>query len=180
MGNFDPLLNDMSSKQAFYRALTTPEEVRRTGCTIRYYPGSSSDKLFKRVCNFRDPPIIRVCNETGLWSPSLYDIEIERACGMYTSIFKRKYKNMFCYLCNIEYSYSLRELERHVFSGDASNTFRLSFSSLVDFSDEGSDDYNFNAASSMAVVKCDSNQIYDNYTVSLFLITHNNTTLPKS
>ncbi|CAG2243745.1 unnamed protein product [Mytilus edulis] len=39
-----------------------------------------------------------VCNQTGSWK--VYDKFIEDACNSYTSVYRAKYRNIFCFLCN--------------------------------------------------------------------------------
>lgn len=44
--------------------------------------------------------MVSKCNETGKWEQ--YDSYVEAACQAYTGLMFGKYKNVFCYLCNVK------------------------------------------------------------------------------
>ena len=46
------------------------------------------------------PVLISTCNETGLWQ--MFDEEIEAACHAYTTPYRTDYKNVFCFMCNVD------------------------------------------------------------------------------
>ena len=71
------------------------EDIRNSaGCNLIY---ESPNPQARTVC---DRNIINRCNQTGLWR--FYDPFIERACLSYTTIFDYEYKNVFCYMCNVD------------------------------------------------------------------------------
>lgn len=97
-----------------------------------------------------------VCNETGLWK--YYNQEIEQACHAYTRLYKGNYKNVFCYLCNIE---DFSALSRHC--TPTPPPFNIpKFSALLVLPDIMND---------LIIVtdSCERNQILDPFTVNILL-----------
>lgn len=66
----------------------------RVDCNIVYrVPRESTAHLARCV-----PRAVTRCNESGLWET--YDHVIDKACISYTSWYKDRYRNVFCYMCN--------------------------------------------------------------------------------
>ena len=80
---------------------TILDEAKRTkNCNIVYiYPlqNTSMDKC---------EPVVSRCNKTGEWAE--YDAVTEAACHAYIDIYEGKYKNIFCYLCNLSKPYIMQ------------------------------------------------------------------------
>lgn len=78
---------------------TLVDDVNSNNCNLKYtipnIPGTDTA--------FCSTGVISQCNETGVWKD--YDPDIEAACLAYSGLFtanKIKYRNVFCYHCNVE------------------------------------------------------------------------------
>lgn len=131
----------------------------------------SSNKL----CNiFFLPPIIEpsprscnwgeytTCNQTG--TMTTYDVTLDRWCGSFTAMFKKQYRNVFCYMCNTEIDPTTCRNEK-----DITTLFGTSsFTAILD--------YNFithvlqrKSQQVTSVEDCTEDQRYDNYKVIINL-----------
>ncbi|GFO25550.1 adhesion g protein-coupled receptor e2 [Plakobranchus ocellatus] len=136
-----PLISTTHTREDLYKKLTTTSSVLATQCELQYTRPSPTRiedgqmdtplESYKRLCSSVSPPITDVCNATGL--SRIRDAELEEACTLYDSVFDGKYRNMFCYLCNMEYPLSFEALRQHVQWGHTGNTARVSFGALLDF-----------------------------------------------
>ncbi|GFO06400.1 adhesion g protein-coupled receptor e1 [Plakobranchus ocellatus] len=137
-GSAGPLISTTTTREDLYRKLVTKSSVMKTRCELQYTSPSSADgqmrtpqDKYRRLCTTTSPPIIDVCNATG---QSTFRIEeLEEACALYDSVFDGRYRNMFCFLCNQEYPYSLERLRQKVHGGLTNNAARVSFAALFDF-----------------------------------------------
>ena len=102
------------------------EEVLSTStCNLMYYAlfSNSIEPLHVLQCS----EWISTCNETGVWQ--VYDKDIEAACHAYTTVYKQRYKNVFCFICNSDNSTESDDLCLH---GDSSSSFdSVSFSAVL-------------------------------------------------
>ena len=106
------------------------------GCDVRFK--SPTLEVLRRCTSTRQRPLVSTCNTTGLWT--YYDDKVERACASFTSPVKRRYKNVFCYMCNTGYR-PLVVLQDDLSTGfDANIVGRVSFYALLNFDDSDDDD----------------------------------------
>lgn len=128
----DLLLYTSFSKRKLYEALTSVDEVNRTGCQLLFV---SPKKQFNNECRLQHIPITQTCSEN--WRAGIfYDPDVEKACGLYTALFMNTYKNVFCYLCNTDRMVDLQILIMDTSAiPEKAVTGRLTFSALVNFDD---------------------------------------------
>ena len=129
---------------------TIVEDIQATEtCNLQY--SVPSDSISKRsTCSTL---LISTCNETGLWQ--VYDKEVETACLAYTSPYKINYKNVFCFICNIDDVFKANEMCVRL----PEPFYTPSFSAyLVLPSSEPAVEH--------ITTKCAENEIYDPITVS--------------
>jgi len=113
---------------------TLVEDIRNSrGCNLIY---ESPDPQARTSC---DTELINVCNQTGLWR--FYDPFIERACLSYMTIYNFRYKNVFCYMCNVDIGANAPGLCNEMPGPHVFSTFSLLLnlpepSPLVDHKDE--------------------------------------------
>lgn len=100
---------------------------------------------------------VSACNMTGRWD--VYDSVIEAACHAYSSVFKQKYKNIFCFLCNEP----VTSLPAICFSQEGKG-IPFSFSALLRFT--ASEEENIvHAPEGNAISICKDSQILDHFKV---------------
>ena len=84
-------INSFSSLQELLNAF------KSNACNVSYAPPDEM-QLEVQNCSLFSRMISR-CNETGLWRS--YNYQIDWACDNFNSfVYKRYYKNVFCYICN--------------------------------------------------------------------------------
>ena len=81
------------------------------------------------------PYKIDTCNVTGHWS--VYNETLERGCNSFIGPFNLTYKNMFCFLCNIDNSLSVDLRECYIkndVNKDPVASFNVPFLAMLDLS----------------------------------------------
>ena len=73
------------------------EKAKDAGCIIDFEEPDIGKTA--KTCELHSY-YISTCNVTGLWSA--YNETIELACNAFVDYFNETYKNIFCYICNIE------------------------------------------------------------------------------
>lgn len=94
------------------------------------------------------------CNETGLWGK--YDYVVDKACNSYTSWYQKKYRNVYCYICNTNRLPDEMECEEEGQTSQAGMMKPPSFATLLNFNRA-----NFNKIQT----NCDSGYLWDPYQV---------------
>ncbi|KAK3737546.1 hypothetical protein RRG08_007315 [Elysia crispata] len=134
-GSAGPLISTTHTKEDLYKKLVNRSSVALTTCesnVVKSLPAKTLDGTYNRLCNKVSPPLIDTCNASG--KARFYDADIEQACALYESVFDGNYRNIFCYLCNQQYPYSMQYLINLVHVGYKANTARVSFAALLDLS----------------------------------------------
>ena len=126
-------------------------------CNVLYYPFDVPYEQYPTPC---DKGLIRTCNVTGKWQN--YDAFIERACESYTHLYRRKYRNVFCFMCNtndtdfyMQCTPSDKEGEAELFG---------SFSAIMKYTPEAMD-----GDVTEEDKTCDSGHVYDSYQVRWYI-----------
>ncbi|GFR70704.1 hypothetical protein ElyMa_002079300 [Elysia marginata] len=171
VGSAGPLVSATHSQEDLYSKLVDPSSVNSSTCELVYGrpsasdldPAKTRDGTYTRLCNKVSNTLIDTCNASGV--TRFRDANIEAACAMYESVFDGIYRNLFCYICNQPFPYSLQYIESIVHWGYPANSARVSFAALLDLS--GSDTWAGQAEEALGQEdQCNSTQVFDVVTVS--------------
>ncbi|KAH3752096.1 hypothetical protein DPMN_186706 [Dreissena polymorpha] len=121
----------------------------------------NNTEFYPETCQVK----INKCNLTTKWRD--YDSFIDKACLSYTSIFKDKYKNVHCFLCNehsddTEFSAADTCLDFEYYEYEI--PWLISFTSLLDFSKDGDLTVDATEDESLSHDSCGSDAVIDPFT----------------